>query len=108
MRTIIAIVTLLASVAVAQAQQNSMRTPSGQIVPGTVLYCANGITNGDGSQQVAPCGVAGATGIAGAGQAVTSVPVLEVAPVNVTGVNGQVNTSQCPANPLTKKIPPLC
>lgn len=69
------------------AQQATLRTPSGQIVPGVVLYCANGITNADGSAQAVPCR-----------------PETISVPIQVQGTD-QVATS--PAGPLPSAGPPM-
>jgi hypothetical protein len=50
------LILLLALASPAAAQQSSLITPSGQIVPGVVLFCATGQQNADGKQLAVPCG----------------------------------------------------
>ena len=78
--------------------QSSGRTPGGATVPGAVLYCWNGVINSDGTLQVVMC----ADPTAGTVTVKTGQSAVNVAPTIV------VPTTQCPANPISKKIPPLC
>jgi hypothetical protein len=81
------LLTILATLALAVSAHAQQRfpTPNGNYAPGVVVLC---ISNG-----VAVPTTSGACD--GGGQ-----------PVVITG--GLVQTTSCPANPISKKIPPLC